>query len=215
MASFQHSYRFTDRLSIPHPEFRIPRPQFHLRPAFLARVGLRMESAVPGVPVFPLAGRAHRKRRHGGVRAIIGHRAGDGKTRTAIRAIDERVEVPAIGRVEHFLSTIIADGDVGRDQREWDAAGSVKARPDGEIGVPLDRQARQGDVRDLRKQRGFLPQTLEEHRDIMTFHVDENASARVDHVSVQVHRSGQVKYERPEPDALNDAFDYDLSALSH
>ena len=60
---------------------------------------LGVEAAVGGVVVFGRAPLAHRERRHGRQRPVVGHVADDGEPGPAVGAVDERVPEPPVGRV--------------------------------------------------------------------------------------------------------------------
>ncbi len=84
--------------------------------ALEASIGLSMEAAVRRVVVFRLAFGAHREFGHGSGRAVVGQPAHDGEARAAVGAVDERVVVAPVLRVEQLFHAGIAGGQVGRNQ---------------------------------------------------------------------------------------------------
>ncbi len=79
--------------------------------------GLRVVAAVEWVVVLRGARRAHREAGHGGHRPVVGQVGDDGVARPAVGARDERMPVSAVGRVAHLAQAVLADRDVGRDER--------------------------------------------------------------------------------------------------
>jgi hypothetical protein len=75
-----------------------------------------MKPPIGGILVLGATRRAHRKRRHRRVTAVIGGGGHDRQPRTAVRAIDERIPKSPIGWVEQLSKTIVAGGDVRRDE---------------------------------------------------------------------------------------------------
>ena len=61
------------------------------------------------------APRAHRELAPSWSRPVVGQVGDDGVARPAVGAGDERVPVPAVGRVAHFAQAVLADRDVRRD----------------------------------------------------------------------------------------------------
>ena len=95
-----------------------------------------MKPAIHRVVVFRGADGAERPRRHCGQRPIVREAADDRKSRSAVRAVDVRVSVAAVGGVEQLLDARIANGQIGRDSRGRPAVGF--AEPDFEPGLPFD-----------------------------------------------------------------------------
>ena len=65
-----------------------------------ASFGLCVETAVGRIFVFGGTLGTERKIRHGGIFAVVGNGFNNGKTRTAVSAVSERVVVAPIGWVE-------------------------------------------------------------------------------------------------------------------
>jgi hypothetical protein len=74
-----------------------------------------METAVRGVFILGAALRAQGKAGHRGISPVVGDIADDGQAGTAVRAVDERITVPAIPRILQLPQTVVADGKIGRD----------------------------------------------------------------------------------------------------
>ena len=77
---------------------------------------LGVEAAVGGVGVLGPAVRAQREAGHRGARPVVGHRGHDRVPRPAVRAVDERVPEPPVGRVVQLAQAVGAGGGVRRDQ---------------------------------------------------------------------------------------------------
>ena len=100
-------------------------------PARRAGDGMRMEAAIPGIPVLGPARLAHREPGHGGVGPVVGDVRGDGETRPAVGAVGERVAVPAGAGIPDLGEAVLAGGNVRGDQGE-PATPRNLARHDGE-----------------------------------------------------------------------------------
>jgi hypothetical protein len=107
---------------------RVEQPQ--PGPAGRAADRLGVEPAVRRIVVLRLAFRAHRERRHGGQRPVVGHAGDDGEPGTAVGAVDERVAEPPVRRVRQLGQAVVTCRAVGRDQRA--AAAAVIAGDDRE-----------------------------------------------------------------------------------
>src|SRR5512136_1265405 len=81
-------------------------PELEIRTAIRAGIGLRVKAAVTGILVFQAALRAHRERTHRGVDTVVGEGFDDGKTRTAVRAVGERVAVTPVLRAENLRGAL-------------------------------------------------------------------------------------------------------------
>ena len=103
----------------------------HARPARRARVRLGVEAAVARVVVLGLAGGAHDEAGHRRPRAVVRDAGDDREARAAVRAVDERVAIPPIGRVEELREAGVAGRDVRGDRRV--RAPGARALPDHEV----------------------------------------------------------------------------------
>ncbi len=102
-------------------------PQFQMRSADGAGVGLRVKAAVARVVVFGLALRTHCERFHRGVRAVVRQGFDDAEAGPAIRAVGERIAVATIGRIENLAQAIGTGGNVRQNERGFIAAGFTLA----------------------------------------------------------------------------------------
>ena len=78
------------------------------RPAGRAGVRLGVEAAVAGSSYSARQRRAHREARHRRQRPVVGDAADDREPRAAVRAVDERVAVAAVGGVEQLAQAVVA-----------------------------------------------------------------------------------------------------------
>ena len=103
------------------------------RPARRAGVRLGVEAAVARVVVLGPAGGAHREARHRRQRPVVGDAAHDREARPAVRAVDERVAVAAVGRVEELAPgsprTSRLSGDTSASAARRGAALATIAKP--------------------------------------------------------------------------------------
>ena len=76
---------------------------------------LGVKSSVQWVFVLSAAIRTHLEFGHGGERTVVGQSLDESVTRSAMRAIGERVEIAPIGRVENFLETLLTTVEIRRD----------------------------------------------------------------------------------------------------
>ncbi len=74
-----------------------------------------MKPSVSGIMVFTIAVRTHGKVTHRGLRPIIGNGSDDGKTGSAVGAVDKRIAETTIVRVDQFMKTVVTKSNVGRD----------------------------------------------------------------------------------------------------
>src|SRR5262249_29969170 len=78
--------------------------------------GLGVEAPVVGVFVLGAASGTEVKGRHRGACPVVRRTADDRQTRTAIGAVEERIAVAAVGRVEQLGQAGVAGGDVGANE---------------------------------------------------------------------------------------------------
>ena len=83
-------------------------------PARAAGGWLRVEASVFGVVILTLARRTHGKSGHSGVRPVVWHAIKYRKARTAGSAVQKRVHIPPVARVEQLALAIRANAKVGR-----------------------------------------------------------------------------------------------------
>ncbi len=144
-----------DHGAVPQQRDRLLERHGELRPAHGAGDRLGVEAAVGGIFVLASAVGAHRKPGHRRVRAVVGRATDDREPRPALRAVDERVAVAPVGRVEELPQAVVAGGDVGGNRS---GARGRFARLDPEPAlVPGRNRLRRHGV-DARERRRFIPQ---------------------------------------------------------
>ena len=89
----------------------------NMRSAIKTGIGLRVKPPIERVGILCGAGGAHGKAIHRGCRSVIGQRANDGKARSTVGAVDKGVMKASVGGVEQLAQTVVARGDVRRDER--------------------------------------------------------------------------------------------------
>ena len=109
-----------------------------------------METAIEGIVVFRLTHGTHWKHSHGGVGTVVGNSANDGEAGPAIGAIDERIAIAPVSRIEQFAEAIGTDGDIGRDQSMGSA---VLAAQDAKLGFISCRDIPRDDAANSREGR--------------------------------------------------------------
>ena len=73
-----------------------------------------MEAAIERIGILGGALLAHGERRHGGGSAVVGQVVNNGEAWPTIRAVDKRVTVATVVRVEQLGHAVIAGGKLGR-----------------------------------------------------------------------------------------------------
>jgi len=81
-----------------------------------AGVGLRMKASISRIIVLTLALGTHAETAHRRRRPVVWDRADNGESRSAVRAVGERVPVAPIMRVKELAEAIGAGGNIRRDQ---------------------------------------------------------------------------------------------------
>src|SRR5262249_62105730 len=105
------------------------------------------------------ASAAHHERRHGRVLAVVRGLAKDREPGAAVRAVEERVAVPAVGGVEQLGEAGVAGSDVGPDENRAVALGFARLDPERVVPErPPRRPAYLVDLSQRRGARGRLPQ---------------------------------------------------------
>jgi len=175
--------------------------------ALPAGVGLGVEAAVEWVIVFGLAGGAHCECGHGGLWPVVGDAAGDGEAGAAVGAVEERVAVAAVTRIEKLAEAVGAGGGVGGDaggNLSFDLAGN-----DAEAGFASSGQVSDGNGVDAGQGRSFGAKTGEKSVDARrrALKFDGDALGVVGDGTGEVFFRGQAVDEGAEADALDDAAD--------
>ncbi len=91
-------------------------PEREARPARRARGRLGVEAPVARLLVLAAAVGAEREAAHRRVRPVVRQRADDGEARAAVRAVQEGIAIPAIGRVVQLGEAVVARREVGKDR---------------------------------------------------------------------------------------------------
>ena len=91
-----------------------PNTPRYRRPALEAGIGLGVEAAVERIGILGSAFLAHGERRHGGGSTVVGQVIDDGEAWPTIRAVDKRVTVATVVRIEQLGHAVIAGGKLGR-----------------------------------------------------------------------------------------------------
>ena len=125
-----------------------------LRAAGGAADRLCVEPAVGRVVVLATAVGTELEPGHRRVRPVVGHGADDREPRPTLRAVDERVAIATISRVEQLAQAFGAGGDVGRDHR---APGNTRAGADREAAPAGRREPLDGDSLDPGERRRLAP----------------------------------------------------------
>ena len=77
-----------------------------------AGIRLRVKAPIQGIVILGLALGAHGKSGHRGLWPVVGNAARDSEARTAVRAIQKRIPIAPIRRVEQFAQAIGTGGGV-------------------------------------------------------------------------------------------------------
>ena len=111
---------------------------FQSRPTFLTRVGLGVEPPVGRIVILLPTLRTHGKISHRSVGPVVRQIANDGKPRTTMGTIDERITRPTVLRIRQFAQTIRARRQV-RGNMHRHRSNGVRVN-DLKAGGPLHRQ---------------------------------------------------------------------------
>ncbi len=167
-------------------------------------IGCGVEAAVGRILVLAATGGAQRKPGHRRAGAVVGNVRDDGEARPAVGAVDERVAVAAVGRVEQLAQAVGAGGTSG-ETGVARACGRVVARDDREGGVRRRRAAdgsppsrRHGRAPAARRAAPRTPPASDVARRPRSAPPSRRCPRN------PVNRSPrQPVHERPEPDALH------------
>ena len=196
--------RTDTRLSRRSSRRAIRQQQLVLRSADAAGIRLRMKTPIRRVLILPLTIRAHRKLRHRRPRPVIRHAADDGIPRTAIRAVDERIPVPAVRRRQKLAPAILTNRQIRRNQRLRRLP--CRARQDTEARFPLHRQLPHLDGLDQGSRRRCFPQRRRKGQQ----GIRRALSLEQDPLAVIFHPASQAMlyrlpiHKRAIPDSLHD-----------
>ena len=176
------------------------------RAAFGAGVRLRVEAPVARIVVLRLTAAAHDEAGHRGLRPVVGDAADDREAGPAVRAVDERVAVAAVGRVEQLGEAGVAGRGVGRH-----ACGrrSAAARGDREASLTGRREIAGGHRLHAREGRRLGRQASEEplHVAGVALDFDRHAARVVEDEARESELGCEAMDVGPEADTLNDPVD--------
>jgi hypothetical protein len=104
-----------DRLNSNRRSIRAHQP--NPRPALPARIRLRMKSPVPRIVVLRLARRAHLESRHRSLRPVVRNPPRNREPRPAVGAVQKRIAVPPVRRIQQLPQAIRARRRIRRNPR--------------------------------------------------------------------------------------------------
>jgi hypothetical protein len=171
-----------------------------------------VKAAVGGILVLAPTRGAEREPGHRRVRPVVRDGAHDREPRAALGAVDERVAVTAVGRVEELAQALVAGRDVGGDQG---AAAGGGARLDRELGLAAGGARFRSDRLDAGERRGVAAQRGREgvERGRLPFRLDDDARAVVQHEAAEPVRAGEPVDEGTEAHSLDDPQDPEVAPL--
>jgi hypothetical protein len=171
-----------------------------------------VEAAVAGILVLAAALVAHRKAGHRRIRAVVWNGTHDCEAWAALRAVEERVAVAAVRRIEELAQAVVAGGDV-----RWHEGACTRgpARHDPEASFAARGHGLGSHGGDVGERRGFCAERAHERLELrrLAFHLDHDALTVVQDEAGQPVPTGESIHERPEADALDDALDTEAAAL--
>ncbi len=167
---------------------------------------LGVEAPVLRIVVLGCARRAQRESAHGRIGAVVWQTNGDGEPRPAVGAVDKRIAVSAIGRVEQFSQAVVTDRHVGRHERARRPR-RLGSRRSGRSAHPSASTAAVVDAVDPGQRRGFGAKAHLEAIHVFGAALDlhEHAVGVVANVTGQVEIGRQAVHERAKADALDHA----------
>ena len=138
---------------------------------------------------------------------VVGDAAHDREPRAAVGAVDERIAVAAVRRVEQLGQAVRAGRGVGRDQRLGLARAG--AGSDLEAGLAPRPSSFGRDALDRGQRRRLGGQALEEARDRLRrpLHLEQDAALVVEDEAAEAQLGGEPVDVGPEPDPLHRALD--------
>ena len=174
-----------------------------------------MEAAIVDIFILRAACSAHGKLSHRGAAAVVRDVAHDRETRSAVRAIDEGIEIPAIGGVKQFTEAVITDRNIRRDQ-----CANRLARVTGEnleLTVAIAGKFADGNSGYAGKSWRFPRQAQEKvfHGLGRPLNFDCDAGGGIADRPGQIEFGGEPEDVRAEPDSLHDSGNSDFPANLH
>ena len=182
----------------------------NMRPAIKAGIGLCVKATVEWIGILCGAGGAHGETVHRCGRSVIRQRSDDGKAWAAVGAVDKGVVIASVGGIEQLAQTIVAGGDIGRDERR--VRGLVLRRHNVKallIGsAPAARlQIRNIDSLNASCRRRMLRKRGNKsiERIGQSVRLDMHAVARIEHPSTNAMCHGLAIHKRSHANALHNA----------
>ena len=162
-----------------------------------------METAVARVDVLAAAQLVHLEAPHRRQRTVVRQPLDDREARPAVRAVDEGVAEPRIGRVAHLPEAVGADGRV--DGKEGLGPARLLALEDDEPPAAGRRDGFGVEFVDPGERRRLAEQPKGEPVDALArpLDLDDDAEARVPHESGKILLDGVAEDARAETDALH------------
>ena len=174
-----------------------------------------METPVHRIVILGLAGRAHLKGCHRGIRAVIGNIADNREAWPAVGAVDEGIVKSPVARIHHLAQAIRTNRNIGRDQGA--DLGTALAGQNPELLIAAAGQIANPHLRNLRKRRG--PQGKTRHKFFHLFDraldFDGNSSGRVRHATGEMPLDCKPVNIRAEADSLHDPGHVNLASYFH
>ena len=192
--------------------------QINRRAAVITAHRLSMKASGFRVSILPLALRTHRKLFHRSPDAVVGHPIQDREPRSAVRTVNERMQIPPVARIEKFTPAGRAYREIRGDKY---LAGLMHTLYDTES-LPIallcvSHEFAGRIIRDLPDLLGVEPDyggncrgvrdkaTLEFIQDgFLCLRVDLNVRALITDVTSKLQLIGKPAHEGPESDSLND-----------
>ena len=182
----------------------------NMRSTIKAGIGLRMKAPVKRVAILCGALGAHGETIHRGSCSVIGQRANDGKARSAIGAVDKGIVKASVGGVEQFAQTVVARGDVGRDERR--VGGLILRRHNAKAllagSVPVAGcQVHKLDMLNAGRGRRVLRQRGDKAVKCLdrSMRLDVHAIARIEHPAANAMRHSLAIHKWPHANTLHNA----------
>jgi hypothetical protein len=147
----------------------------------------------------------HREPCHGRARTVVRNIANDGEARAAVCAINKRITIAPVIRVEQLALTIRTNRNVWRNQRAYFF--SLVAMNNAEVLIAITRQVMDGEARNPRQRRRFDGQVLNEilNSFCRPLYFDGYSSRCIVNRAFKVPTDGDTIDVRAEPDSLHDA----------
>ena len=175
-----------------------------------------MEAPIQRVGVLLRTDGAHGEFLHGRLFAVVGQLLDDGKARAAVRAVDERIAVAAVRRVEQFAHAVFARCQIRRNERRrlyLRVVGKANLK-----GVEVfERHFLELNLRHLGRGRRLFRQRDHEFVQQLRFclRMDVHAVGGIQHPAVDQVLFRLSVYERAEPHPLHDAFYMNVQRFDH